>query len=215
MRTVELKFNSDLCEISGYGSVWMGAVDACGDLVAKGAFAASLDRSLPVMKREHSGPTIGRWLSAKEDETGLKLTGEVTDHQTIADLRSGNIDGLSIGFVERKATKDGQGHRILEEVDLQEVSLVKRPAKNSTRVLSIKSCPKRGKTKMATTTNETAAGADNCDPAGDVDTENRLAALDTSVGDISTRLQTLESGVAKQLKSLAGIEAILRRPGGE
>ena len=213
MKTVELKFNRDVCEISGYASLWNGAPDAYGDIVSKGAFRASLTHSLPEMKREHTGPAIGRWLSAVEDQTGLKISGEVTDPQTIADLRSGNIDGLSIGFVEKKSTTDGQGHRILEEVDLQEVSLVKRPAKNSTRVLSIKSCPNRGKTKMATNTDNTA-GVDNCDPAEDADTENRLATLETSVADISGRLEKLEGVGAKQVKSLAGIEAILRRPGG-
>ena len=206
---MELKFSPAACEISGYASVWMGAADAVGDLVAPGAFTASIARSLPEMKREHGGPEIGRWTLAEEDATGLKLCGVVTDLKTISDLREGRIDGLSIGFVEKKSSTNAAGNRVLEAVDLHEVSLVKRPAKNSTRVLSIKSCLPRKVKQMADNT----VTSDNCDPVDDNAMDGRVSALETSVADISTRLGKLEGSASAQTKSLANIETALRRPG--
>ncbi len=212
---IEVKFSPAACEISGYASVWHGAPDAVGDLVSPGAFTTSIARALPEMKREHAGPAIGRWTSAEEDSTGLKLSGVVTDPQTIADLRQGRIDGLSIGFVEKKSSTNAAGNRVLQVVDLHEVSLVKRPAKNSTRVLSIKSfksCSTRKVSKMATT-NETTACADNCDPAEDAATDDRISALESGLADHEKRLSSIEAGVNKSVKSLDAIQTMLRRPG--
>ncbi len=138
---------------SGYGSVF-GNVDSYGDVVASGAFRASLEEhkaagTSPLMLLNHDAwdqLPIGIWTSLEEDAYGLKITGQLLDtamgRDTYTALKSGAISGLSIGF-RVKAFEVRQTHddplRTITEADLIEVSVVTLPANVKARVQAVKS----------------------------------------------------------------------------
>ncbi|MEL6687418.1 MAG: HK97 family phage prohead protease, partial [Pseudomonadota bacterium] len=110
--------------------------DAGGDLVKRGAFAPSLlsrTRSLPML-RDHQN-VVGRWVRAFEDQTGLRVEGEVTDPTLQRLIERGRVTGLSIGYRTRRS-RDGPspGTRDLFDLDLHEVSVVAFPMLPSARI---------------------------------------------------------------------------------
>jgi HK97 family phage major capsid protein/HK97 family phage prohead protease len=207
--SLELKFSADSATVIGYGSLFNGAPDAAGDLVAPGAFVASLASGLPAMLREHKGAPVGRWTSAREDELGLRVEGIVTDAATITDLRAGRLDGLSIGFHTLRS-KSADGSRVLQAVQLEEISFVQRPCKSSARVLSVKSAVAANREGTMPDTN-TAAG-DNCS-ADNTTLETRVAAVETGLSDLSTRLGKIEEATTSTAKAVKSLDTVLRRPG--
>lgn len=158
----ELKAAEDRAgEFSGYGAVF-GNVDACGDTIARGAFAESLrewraTKRLPPMLLQHGGGgfgggaedavPIGKWIEMREDDRGLFVSGRLIALETDvgrrvhAAMREGVLDGLSIGFRVKAAdlgTKPGEPARTLRKIDLVEVSVVTFPANDAARVSDVK-----------------------------------------------------------------------------
>lgn len=86
---------------------------------------------------------IGIWERLAEDSRGLhvrgRLIGEVARaREVLALLRSGAIDGLSIGFNTRKAVRDARtGQRRIYEIDLWEISIVTFPMLPSAKVSAV------------------------------------------------------------------------------
>ncbi|WP_138465164.1 HK97 family phage prohead protease [Poseidonocella sp. HB161398] len=124
-------------EIEGYASLF-GATDQGGDVVAKGAYAASLaalsatGRRVKLLWQHDPAQPIGVWTEVREDARGLYVKGrlltEVEKGREAARLiEAGAIDGLSIGYRTVRASKDAEGRRVLNEVELWEVSLVTFP----------------------------------------------------------------------------------------
>jgi uncharacterized protein len=145
----------------GYGSVF-GNVDSYGDVVEKGAFKKSLRTwkkehgRFPPMLLQHGGMfgpaddgiPIGVWDDMYEDDTGLCCKGRLfaldTDKGKYihAGLKSGVLDGLSIGYCAIGVTfgkKPEEPRRKLTEVELFEVSVVTYPANSAARVSAAKS----------------------------------------------------------------------------
>ncbi|WP_425090966.1 HK97 family phage prohead protease [Tropicimonas sp. S265A] len=123
--------------IEGYASLF-GVEDQGGDIVERGAYAASLaalrakGRTVKMLWQHDPVQPIGVWDEIREDETGLwvkgRLLSEIEKGREAARLiEAGALDGLSIGYRTKKATRDGQGRRRLAEVELWEVSLVTFP----------------------------------------------------------------------------------------
>ena len=123
--------------IEGYASRF-GLPDQGGDIVAKGAFGASLARlaakgdKVRMLWQHDPTKPIGVWDEIREDATGLWVKGRLLPEVTLAReaatlIDAGAIDGLSIGYRTIRAEKDGQGRRVLTEVELWEVSLVTFP----------------------------------------------------------------------------------------
>jgi HK97 family phage prohead protease len=121
-------------EIAGYASLW-GVADLNGDVVARGAFAASLARTGAGgvrMLHQHEGrAAVGVWDEMVEDERGLFVRGRIMDWSAEARFasalsRARALDGLSIGFRSSRARREGR-LRVLVEVALWEVSLVTFP----------------------------------------------------------------------------------------
>jgi HK97 family phage prohead protease len=82
---------------------------------------------------------IGVWDELREDGRGLYVKGRllegVAKAREAAELvAAGAIDGLSIGYRTVKAVKQASGGRLLQQVDLWEVSLVTFPMLPSARV---------------------------------------------------------------------------------
>lgn len=141
-----VKFTGDgALEFEGYASVFNG-VDSYGDTVEPGAYAKTLEnRERPVALRwNHWGPVIGKFTDIREDDTGLKVRGELTKgHSTAEDaaalLRHGAISGLSIGYIARDyAENHPHAGRKLKEIELLEISVVEEPADNAAHISGIK-----------------------------------------------------------------------------
>lgn len=130
--------------IEGYASLF-GKRDQGGDVVQKGAYAASLKalagagRRVKMLWQHDPAQPIGVWDEVCEDGNGLYVKGRIlTDvdkgREAAALLAAGAIDGLSIGYRTLRAEKDGKGQRLLSELELWEVSLVTFPMLPEARV---------------------------------------------------------------------------------
>ena len=129
--------------VEGYASRFF-VRDLNDDVVAKGAFLASLARTGArgvKMLHQHDGSVpVGVWDEIAEDGDGLFVRGRVLDvtpqgRMAAALVRAGAVDGLSIGFRAVKARGDVSGRlRVLTEVELWEVSLVTFPMLPQARI---------------------------------------------------------------------------------
>ena len=130
--------------VQGYASLF-GKTDQGGDVVQKGAYAASLNRlaarqgRVKMLWQHDPGQPIGVWDEVKEDATGLWVKGRILPQvergrEVAALVQAGAIDGLSIGYRTVKAERDGKGQRLLSELELWEVSLVTFPMLPEARV---------------------------------------------------------------------------------
>lgn len=135
--------------LSGYASLF-GEADLQGDIVRRGAFAASLLKhggaGLPMLMAHDTSEPIGVWERIFEDRSGLFVSGRILAGSARADraialVRSGAISGLSIGYKTRRAAprRSGPkgGGRLLSELDLWEVSVVAFPMLRSARLTQI------------------------------------------------------------------------------
>jgi HK97 family phage prohead protease len=135
---------SDGLRIEGYASLF-GRVDQGGDIVSKGAYAASLKalgaagRKVKMLWQHDPAQPIGVWDEVREDERGLWVKGRILadvarGREAAALIAAGAIDGLSIGYRTIRAQKDDGGRRLLNELELWEVSLVTFPMLPEARV---------------------------------------------------------------------------------
>ncbi len=131
-------------EIKGYAS-FFGDVDQGNDVVQKGAYAASLNalqaasRGVKMLWQHDPSQPIGVWDVVQEDAKGLFVKGRILQsvekgREAIALIEAGAIDGLSIGYRTVKSSKNTKGHRLLQELELWEVSVVTFPMLPSARV---------------------------------------------------------------------------------
>lgn len=145
---------------SGYASTF-GNKDLQGDVIAKGAFAETLEKDyyggagIPIHWNHQDGkPTdiIGRTLSAVEDEKGLLISAQLniednpTAQQAYDLLKDGMVHQMSIGFVPTKTawiTEKGDGpwggHSEFQQIKLFEISVVPVAANQQAEILAVKS----------------------------------------------------------------------------
>jgi len=135
--------------VEGYGSMF-GVRDAYDDVIAAGAFAASLAAhkaagTMPAMLWQHSSSEpIGVWTEMVEDAKGLRIKGQLAlatarGKEAHELLKMGALNGLSIGFMSKQWAYDRDTDvRTLTEVDLWEVSLVTFPANQAARITNVK-----------------------------------------------------------------------------
>ncbi len=139
-KNLQCKFSYEKdCIIKGLANVF-NIIDYHGDIVLPGAMTKSLEKSyklgyLPAMLLEHNiALYAGVWYDVKEEQNYLFVQGRVlsdTDGgtQAIAQLLSGCLNGLSIGYAVISSYKDiDTGVRYITEIDLYEVSMVQNPA---------------------------------------------------------------------------------------
>lgn len=144
LNDASIKLDGDTGKFAGYASVF-GGVDSYGDTILRGAYDSTLrGNGKPKMFFNHDSWSlpIGKWISAKEDDHGLLVEGELTLGNPQSDavraaLKHGTVDGLSIGYYLKKGdfeeTEDGG--RIIKKVSkLVEVSIVTFPADEAARV---------------------------------------------------------------------------------
>ncbi|MDA7429825.1 HK97 family phage prohead protease [Primorskyibacter aestuariivivens] len=152
-------------QIEGYASLF-GAADQGGDVVQKGAYAESLKalaaekRQVRMLWQHDPAQPIGIWDEVREDGKGLYVKGRILEsvekgREAVALLAAGAIDGLSIGYRTKRASKTDKGQRLLMELELWEVSLVTFPMLPSARVGARVAA--KGETPVTETMRELAA----------------------------------------------------------
>lgn len=131
--------------ITGYGSVF-GNVDSWGDVVEKGAFLRTIEqRKIPILWQHNSDEPIGLWDEISEDDYGLKMRGHLLiddvakAREAYALVKSGVVNGLSIGYIPKDYSYDVENYRHISDVNLYEVSLVTFPANEKAIITDIKS----------------------------------------------------------------------------
>jgi HK97 family phage prohead protease len=126
---------------AGYAAIF-DRPDKGGDVVRKGAFAASLGNggAVPLLWQHKAGAVIGRIEHLSEDRRGLRVIAELGEGVDAARaaklLQGGRLDGLSFGYRVREAGRNG-GLRELRELELVEVSLVAEPMQPKARVHAV------------------------------------------------------------------------------
>ncbi len=175
------------------GTAWpFGSPDRIGDVIEKGAFTAPA--RLPMLFAHDQSQAIGVWDSIAENDNGLIVKGRllVDDvsraREVRALVREGAVNGLSIGFVTRKAAPRRGGGRTIAALDLHEISIVPIPSHPGARITNIKS--------------EGNSMPENAEVA------NEIAALDTKIGEVADTVKSL-NGLGVRLDK---IEARLNRP---
>ena len=149
--TFEVKSLDEGGHFEGYASVF-GVQDYDGDVIVKGAFRKSIEQyrqasRMPKMLWQHDMRDIcGKWQEMVEDEHGLFVKGSLIldtqrGREAYALMKAGVLDGMSIGFnvAEARPSEQRSRGRVIEEVDLWEVSLVTWGANPSATVTSVKS----------------------------------------------------------------------------
>ena len=156
---VKSELKEDGGVVKGYASTFDRDPDAYGDVVAKGAFAKSLERwkalneegkYIPLLwghDTEDPKSNIGRVVDAVEDERGLLVTAEFdADNEKAQYVRKlvheGRVYQFSFAFeVVNQAQvtlENGVKANELQELELFEVSLVQIPANQHATVEDVK-----------------------------------------------------------------------------
>jgi hypothetical protein len=138
--TVPLRF-------AGYAAIF-GKVDRGGDVIAPGAFAVCLARRghepLPLLWQHRAEARIGTIETIAEDKRGLRIIARIESNGETAGkaaelLAAGALNGLSFGY--RVIAADGDHPRLLEALDIAEVSLVTHPMQPLARIHALERAP--------------------------------------------------------------------------
>ena len=130
---------------AGYASVFH-LTDTQNDIILPGAFDQTIRHkggSIKLLWQHRPDEPIGVITMLQEDSKGLYVEGKLNlDVQRAREayslLKSGAIDGLSIGYSAVQSEISADGARVLKEVDLWEISLVTFPANQAAGVTRIK-----------------------------------------------------------------------------
>ena len=123
--------------LAGYAALF-GVADGADDTIRPGAFARTLaDRKepLPLFWQHRPGQRIGTVETVAEDERGLRVVARIDRPDSIAAamLKRRQVDGLSFGYRARGYRRLAKG-RLLEDIELTEISLVTHPLQSGARV---------------------------------------------------------------------------------
>jgi uncharacterized protein len=122
---------------AGYAALFDRADAAC-DTIRPGAFARTLaerQEPLPLFWQHRPDQRIGWVERIAEDARGLRVIAAIDNPNGRAGemLRTHTVSGLSFGYRARAARLSPAG-RVLEDIDLIEVSLVTHPLQHGARV---------------------------------------------------------------------------------
>ena len=126
--------------LAGYAALF-GRADAARDTIRPGAFARTLAERygpLPLYWQHRPDRRIGWIEQAREDARGLRVIAALDNPagRAAALLRRRAISGLSFGYRARRFHREAEG-RVLEDVELFEVSLVTHPLQHGARVFFV------------------------------------------------------------------------------
>ena len=144
---VEFKSIDDAGRFVGYAAAF-ATLDLLDDIILPGAFADTIGtwtiRGTWPRVRWHHGDTIGHVTAMAEDDTGLRVEGQLwIDDGAIAELRdlirSGQkAPGLSFGFHAVEADLDGNVRTIRRLELIDDITLTWRPVNPATQLVEMK-----------------------------------------------------------------------------
>lgn len=137
---LEKKFNNEPLvqtknRIAGYASLFE-VEDEQGDIVSRGAFVKSINKrgisGIKMLWQHDPMKPIGYWEKIYEDEKGLYVEGCILDDiaqgkEALSLLKARAVTGLSIGYRTLVSGNANAKSRILQSLDLWEISLVTFP----------------------------------------------------------------------------------------
>ena len=125
---------------AGYAALF-DVADGAGDTIRPGAFATAVAAKTryPLFWQHNPAQQIGTVEALAEDQRGLRVIASVdaADSRAADLLRRRAVDGLSFGYRARGYQKVPDG-RVLQDIELFEVSLVTHPLQPGARVHLIK-----------------------------------------------------------------------------
>ena len=127
--------------LAGYAALF-GVADSADDTIRPGAFARTLaerKEPLPLYWQHRPSQRIGTVESISEDRRGLRVVARIerTGSLAAAMLERREVDGLSFGYRARGYRRLGPGSsggRLLEDIELLEISLVTHPLQPGARI---------------------------------------------------------------------------------
>jgi HK97 family phage prohead protease len=133
---------ADNTVIIGYASVFE-VTDNQNDIISKGAFKNSQSHNVKLLWQHDVTKPIGVIKYLAEDDYGLKIEAEINNKTLLgaeasALIKQKAVSGLSIGFTIKSSDYNIQGLRVIEEVELMEISIVTFPANNMAGISQIK-----------------------------------------------------------------------------
>jgi uncharacterized protein len=117
--------------------------DRAGDIIVKGALRMAVSE-IPMLRNHDTDAYLGLWTDIRETDKGLvvkgqlDLKGSMLARATRSQILTGRLNGLSIGFRDKASVRRGR-NRILNEIELVEVSIVRDPSHSDARITSAKS----------------------------------------------------------------------------
>ncbi|WP_240504349.1 HK97 family phage prohead protease [Tsuneonella mangrovi] len=128
---------SEPLRFAGYAALFNRA-DAARDTIVPGAFARSLaerQTPLPLYWQHRPDQRIGWVEQASEDARGLRVIAAIDnpDGRAGTMLARHAVNGLSFGYRAR-GFRHSPGGRVLEDIEILEVSLVTHPLQHGARV---------------------------------------------------------------------------------
>ena len=155
IKTKTFDIKADNGTITGYASTWIREPDSYGDIVAKGAFAESIEQIkaagtvLPLLynhDNEDLNNFIGAVTDLEEDDHGLKFEATFDATPEAQRARELAMDGRLAKYSfaydvldQAEVTlEDGRKANELRKLNIHEVSLVLYPANPDTSVVSVK-----------------------------------------------------------------------------
>ena len=123
--------------LAGYAALF-DVADGAGDTIRRGAFARTLaerQEALPLYWQHNPEQRIGTVELAQEDARGLRVIARIdnSESRAVTELVSRSANGLSFGYRAR-GYRRVPGGRLLEDIELIEVSLVTHPLQPLARV---------------------------------------------------------------------------------
>ena len=133
---------ADNTVIIGYASVFE-VTDNQNDIILKGAFKNSESHNVKLLWQHDVTKPIGVIKCLEEDEYGLKIEAEINNKtllgsEATALIKQKAVSGLSIGFTIKSSNYNSQGLRVIDEVELMEISIVTFPANSMAGINQIK-----------------------------------------------------------------------------
>lgn len=123
--------------IAGYAALF-DIADGAHDTIRRGAFHRTLaerKQPLPLFWQHRPDLRIGWVEQIEEDRKGLRIIARIDNPQgrAASELAQRSVNGLSFGYRARAFKRAGAG-RLLEDIELLEVSLVTHPLQPGARV---------------------------------------------------------------------------------
>lgn len=144
---LEIKTSGNYGKFCGYASVF-NIKDSYNDIVMPNAFKKNLSKKNAkdikmLWQHKHDKP-IGVFEIIKEDSIGLYVEGKIglnseAGKEAYSMIKSNAVSGLSIGYLAKEFEFKNDGTRLLQEVELFEISVVTFPANNYSNITYCKS----------------------------------------------------------------------------